>query len=453
MCSQEFISVSYAADPVMQSSSEGVRHLTTINLSPAERLNRISEDGLCIGCGLCQSVAGADKVHVVTTPEGALRPVPTEALDHTAVDAIYATCPGTRIEGLPEAELDAQTRFDPVWGPHQAIVRAWAADPEVRFKAAAGGVLTALSQYLITTKRVDFVHHATHSKTHPSFGQAQVSRSAADALAGARSIYGPTAILTDIEGTLSQGQAFAFVGTPCDISALRNLATRDVRVDALCKMMMTPVCGGFMQTPNLKVALAKFDIPWDEITRVQYRGDGCPGPTRIVTNDGNETRLSYNDFWADESAWGLPFRCKVCPDGIGEAADIGAADAWPGGGPDPETMDDDPGVNAVLARTARGWALMQDAARDGALVIEREASLGEISDWQPHQVRKKRAVWARYEGLKQAGKLVPETARLRLAELYDSNSPEENAQQTEGTLRRATEGKTSEPTPIAAADG
>jgi len=434
----------------MQSDNDRSETPLTISApTPAERLNRISEDGLCIGCGLCQSVAGPDKVQIVTTSEGALRPVPTDALDHGAVDAIYATCPGTRVEGLPEDGLDSNTLHDPVWGPYQAIVRAWAADPEVRFKAAAGGVLTALSQYMIETKRVDFVHHATHSKERPSFGQTQVSRSAADALEGARSIYGPTAILTDIESTLAQGQPFAFVGTPCDISALRNLATRDSRVNNLCKMMMAPVCGGFMQTPNLKAALEKLDLTWNDITRIQYRGDGCPGPTRIVTRDGSETRLSYNDFWADESAWGLPFRCKVCPDGIGEAADIGAADAWPGGGPDPETMDDDPGVNGVFARTARGWALMQDAVRDGALVIDSHATIADMSDWQPHQVRKKQAVWARYEGLRQAGKLVPKTARLRIEELSAQNSPEVNAEQTAGTLRRALDGKTSEPTPVA----
>ena len=30
--------------------------------TPEERLYRIVEDGLCIGCGLCQSVAGADRL-------------------------------------------------------------------------------------------------------------------------------------------------------------------------------------------------------------------------------------------------------------------------------------------------------------------------------------------------------------------------------------------------------
>ncbi|MHC8508369.1 MAG: Coenzyme F420 hydrogenase/dehydrogenase, beta subunit C-terminal domain [Rhodospirillales bacterium] len=418
--------------------------------SPAERLNRIIKEGLCIGCGLCQSTAGPDKIHIVTTPEGALRPLALDALDHAAVDVIYDVCPGTRVEGLPENLIDSGTRADPLWGPYHAIVHAWAADPETRFKAAAGGVLTALAQYMLNTGAADFIHHATHSKTHPSFGEAHISRTAAEALAGARSVYGPTAVLSSIEDTLAQGQRFAFAGTPCDINALRNLAHRDARVDELCVMMMTPVCGGFMQTPNLKAALKTLGAPpWDEITRIQYRGDGCPGPTRVASKDGREMRFSYMDFWADEGAWGLPFRCKICPDGIGEAADIAAADAWPGGSPDPATMESDPGVNAVLARSARGWALMQNAARDGALVIERDASIAEMNDYQPHQVRRKRAVWARHEGLRREGRLAPETARLRIAELAAANPPGLNDAETAGTVRRVREGKADEPAPRA----
>ena len=38
----------------------------------------------------------------------------------------------------------------------------------------------------------------------------------------------------------------AFVGKPCDIAALRNLARWDARVDELVRYWLAPVCGGFM---------------------------------------------------------------------------------------------------------------------------------------------------------------------------------------------------------------
>ena len=51
-------------------------------------------------------------------------------------------------------------------------------------------------------------------------------------------------------------------------------------------------------------------------------------------------------------------------DGIGEAADIAAADNWPGGSPDPETEHLDPGTNAVVIRTEAGMRLAEAAASD-----------------------------------------------------------------------------------------
>ena len=43
--------------------------------SPQERLYKIVEDGVCIGCGLCEAVAGRDKVRAVKVSTGNIRPV------------------------------------------------------------------------------------------------------------------------------------------------------------------------------------------------------------------------------------------------------------------------------------------------------------------------------------------------------------------------------------------
>jgi coenzyme F420 hydrogenase subunit beta len=144
--------------------------------SPAERLYAIVEQGLCIGCGLCQAVAGPDKVKVVKTTGGYLQPVVAGALDHETVDRIYDVCPGTRIEGLPARLIDGETKTDNVWGPWRRMVRAWAGDPVQRFEGSTGGVLTALAGYLLASKRVDFILHAKASTSEPTFGERQIGR-------------------------------------------------------------------------------------------------------------------------------------------------------------------------------------------------------------------------------------------------------------------------------------
>ena len=416
--------------------------------TPEERLYRIVEDGLCIGCGLCQSVAGADRLRMVVTPEGDERPYAVAPLDHATVDRIYEVCPGTRIEGLPEAQLEKETTVDPVWGPYLRIVRAYAADPEVRFKASTGGVLTALGAYLIESGRVDFVLHAKASRRQPTFGERQLSLTRAEVLDGMGSRYGPTAPLVDLGAVLDRGRPFAFIGKPCDVAALRNQARHDPRVDELCRAKLALVCGGFMTGPGMRAYLAGLGIDHRDVARLRYRGYGCPGPTRIETRYGRVVEKNYLDVWGeDESAWSLPFRCKVCPDGIGEAADLAASDTWPGGAPSWEGQAEDPGTNAVLARSRAGLELLEAAARDGALVIERDVTARDMDDYQPHQVAKKRAVWARHLGLRTAGRLAPEVRRLRIAELAKENGVPENLRQARGTRRRAREGRTGEATP------
>ena len=200
--------------------------------SPEERMNAIPEQGLCAGCGICQAVLGTDKIQVVKSSNGYERPVIVGKLSDDDVEKIFDICPGTRIEGLPECEIDADTKMDNVWGPWRRMVRAWAGDPEIRFEGSTGGVLTALAQFLLAEKRVDFILHVKASETEPTFGERHLSFTQADVLDAAGSRYGPAAGLIDVDEILSRNQSFAFIGKPCDIAGLRNYARHDERVDS-----------------------------------------------------------------------------------------------------------------------------------------------------------------------------------------------------------------------------
>lgn len=417
-------------------------------MTPAERLYAIPEQGLCIGCGLCESVAGPDAVRVVRTPIGELRPVVVGELSDDAVDTIYDVCPGTRVEGLPAALADGAT-LDPVWGPWRRMVRAWATDPVVRHEGSTGGVLTALGQYLLESERVTFVLHVRASSTEPTFGERTLSFTGVDVLAAAGSRYGPTAPLIDVRDVLDRGAPFAFVAKPCDLAALRNWGRHDGRVDALVRYWLTPVCGGYGTPAFTRAFVERMGVDPDRLTGFRYRGRGCPGPTVAIAGDQVVER-HYLDYWGDDaSKWQLPWRCKVCPDGIGEAADIAAADTWPGGSPDREESASDPGVNAVIARTPAGVELLAAAERDGALTIECEIGPDELSEYQPHQVRRKQAVGIRHEAMRDAGRIAPRTERLRVDELAADVPVAVREAQRAGTLERIAAGKASEPTPVA----
>ena len=418
------------------------------NLSSTDRFNRISESGLCIGCGLCEGIAGRKRIQMKVTEQGYERPVVVGELDDKLVDQIYDTCPGTRVEGLPQDLVEADTRCDKVWGYYRQIIHLHASDPEVRFRASTGGALSGLALYLIDSGEVDFILHVKASEKYPAFGEMHLSFSIQDVIDGAGARYGPAAPLIKIRELLDRNQNFAFIGKPCDIGALRNYARHDERVNKLVKYWLTPVCGGFMPPASTRAFVKKLDIDPENVKSIRYRGHGCPGPTRVETFDGVVVEKNYLDFWGtDETQWRLPFRCKVCPDGIGESADLAAADDWPGGSPDREGQQQDPGTNAVMVRTRAGEVLLQRAVDAGFITLREPLGISDMNLFQPHQVNKKYAVAARHQGLRQAGLVYPLTEGLRIDELSSEMTDEFNQAQTAGTIARIEKGKVCEATP------
>ena len=415
--------------------------------SQTDRFYRIVEDGVCIGCGLCQSLTGENKVRMVKSQSGELRPQVLSELSTQDVERVYATCPSTRAEGIPTKLINEAPNHDPVWGPYHRLTLSWAGDPEIRHMGATGGVLTALASYLLASQKVAFILHVKASATEPTFGEATLSFTETDVLEASGSRYGPTAPLINIHAALDRGEPFALIAKSCDLNAVRNLAHLDPRVNELIRYWLTPVCGGYMPDTSMTDVLDELDIKRNEVASLRYRGFGCPGPTTIQTTDGQRKDIHYLDFWGeDESAWSLPFRCKICPDGIGDAADIAAADTWQGGSPNRTDSDNDLGTNSLIVRTQAGMDLVTEAVNAGALVLGQDVDIAFMDATQPHQVTKKKAAQARYNGLAEAGILVPNTQGLRIQEISQTNPVTFNESQQQGAFERAERHK--EPRPV-----
>jgi coenzyme F420 hydrogenase subunit beta len=409
-------------------------------------LEAIVEGGLCIGCGLCRSVAGADKIDIVLTPEGRERPVARRALDGPTLKLINAICPGTRVEGAAAGAAASRVPADVVWGSAHALAIGYAGDPAVRHRGSTGGVLTALGQFLLASGRAKFILHVAASAAEPIRTERRLSFDAASVLEGAGSRYGPAAALVDFTALLERGEPFAMIAKPCDVSAVRNLAQVDPRVNRYLHYALTFVCGGASDLTKSEEVASGLGIPPEQLSLFRYRGNGCPGPARLETKDGRAFELTYQQMWEDEATWRIQPRCKICPDAIGQSADLAASDVWPGGGP----TGNDAGFNGIFVRSARGLELYRAAVAAGAIVVEpREVSFRDFDDFQPHQVAKRRAVWARFAGMKAAGCAVPETVNLGLRDCARLNTVRQILDEARGARRRAREGRLGEPPAVA----
>ena len=383
---------------------------------------------LCIGCGLCEALTGG-RVKMAMTPAGSLRPSPVDGFTPAEEAQLVAACPGA----VAEARVEVGCRSDPVWGAYRSMARAWAAHPDVRYRGATGGVLTALGMHALRTGRVDFVLHVGADPEQPMRSRWVISESEESVRANTASRYGPTAPLAGLETALGRGRPFAFITKPCDLGTVHALSKADPRVDELCTVRLALVCGGQSRLTKSQAVLNEFGLDETEVALFRYRGHGNPGPTVVETKAGDRFSKPYLEMWEDESGWDVETRCKFCPDALGEAADVASADIWPGGAPTGE----DEGFNGIIVRTTVGEELVASAVRAGELVVAEEITPRQFDDYQPHQVRKKEALAARYQGLADAGVTPIETRGLRIEALGRRLSPRQVEAERAGARRRA----------------
>ena len=382
---------------------------------------------LCVGCGLCEAVTGG-RVSMASTPTGSLRPAPVDGFTAEEERAILDACPGV----TAEPRVDMSLPLDPIWGRCGTMRYAWASDPGVRFTAATAGVLTALGQHLLASGEASSVLHVGPDPSRPLRSRWVISTTPTEVLANAGSRYGPTAPLAGLGVALDRGEPFAVIAKPCDLGALQRRAAADPRIDKLVVARLAMVCGGQSRLSKTQRLLDQLGVAESAVTLIRYRGHGNPGPTRVETRDGQTFEVGYLELWEDEGTWDLETRCKLCPDALGEAADVAVADVWPGGAPTGE----DEGFSGVIARSAVGESLLSRAAAEGRIVLGDAIGPRELDDMQPHQVRKKEALAARYQGMADAGVPPISTRGLRIEELGRRLAPERAANQRRGAADR-----------------
>lgn len=365
--------------------------------------------GMCTGCGLCASIA-PDKISMGLNVDGNMRPLQSSPLSEAEQETFEASCPGIEVRGPGRP---ANTKVDVVIGPFRELHRSWSSDDAVRFKAAAGGTLTALGRYLLASGEVEAIVQVRSNPERPWLTDSVVSLTEEEVIAGAQSRYGPSAPLVNVHRLLDQGTRFVVIAKPCDISAIRALAKVDPRVNQQIPFLLTIFCGGVHNAHVPKAIMRHHGLDEDEVAVVRYRGEGWPGPMRVQAKDGRQFDMEYNDVWTKKKwKYALQFRCKVCPDAVGESADISVPDGWvlKDGRP---TYEEAPGTNAAVVRTPKGQDLVRRAVEAGYLDLD-PLSLEEARQMHVSHMDRKLTAQAQLHSVRAAGEPATRATNYRL---------------------------------------
>lgn len=405
----------------------------------AERVEDVVKRGLCTGCGACESLVGEGVLRMGLSPEGYMRPRKAGYLDEADQRRVMQVCAGRHQPG-PEP---SEARPHRIFGTMLHLAKGHAVDPEIRFKSATGGVLTALATFLVERGHVDGVLQVGVSDENPLLNETRFNTTRVEIVASAGSRYGPTAPLRSILAALDSGRRFAFVGKPCDVATLRNLAKVDPRVDRQIPYMLAMFCGGSPSISATYNIVRRFGEDHRDVAEFRYRGHGWPGPTFVRTRQGRVHRQTYDETWFSGLTYELMFRCKICADGVGEHADVVAGDCWAMEDGRPSHREAGDGWNLHIGRTERGKKLIAMAVAAGYL-HEEPFSIPELEQMHGDHALKKRSVSWRLAGLVLTGQPRPQCGALRVAEAGLDASWRERWIAFWGTLVRALKGSNRE---------
>ncbi|MBI2217194.1 MAG: Coenzyme F420 hydrogenase/dehydrogenase, beta subunit C-terminal domain [Candidatus Rokubacteria bacterium] len=302
---------------------------------PADLEARVLSADLCTGCGACLGHCPYLKtlgervafVHPCSLTEG----------------RCFAVCPRTSLD--PD-ELDRRVlgtpRLDVFLGSYRRLLWSRSLDADIHGRAQYGGTTTALTAFALESGTVSAAVLTGGGPT--SFPQPVVARDRDAVLAAAGTKYSACPTLVPVAGLLRESdEAFAVVGRPCQVAALRNVQANPKNahrfaavIGVFCFWALAPSFYRFVAAHGVLTRATKIDIPKEG---------------GVVFSNGRTTTVPL-----DEIRPHIRPACQTCLDPTAEWADVSVG-----------STEHDSAWNTLVVRTARGQALVDAAVAAGAL--------------------------------------------------------------------------------------
>lgn len=382
----------------------------------------------CCGCGLCEAASVAS---LAENDDGFLVP---EKTNNEFENFCASVCPASGYQ-MKNFSFD-------VWGKKEGIWLAHSTDKKLRYEASSGGCLTAVCCYLLDNHIVDGIIQVMADPNNPIETVAVCSTTCDELKQRCGSRYVSSSPLRDIFTLISKDKKYAFVGKPCDVTALRNYSEKCSLVKEGIKVYLSFFCAGAPSRHANIDLLKQLGTDIDKCVSLRYRGNGWPGYATATDVNNKTYQMEYEKAWGKILGRDIRPICRFCVDGIGEMADIACGDAWYLNDDGKPSFQEGAGRNVVFSRTLIGNEIVEAAKEEGYIMLE------EYSEWkqqldhiQKYQLQRRTSMNATLLAMKLFRRKVPKYDRRILSAYAKEASLKERGKRFAGTIKRILNGK------------
>jgi coenzyme F420 hydrogenase subunit beta len=334
-------------------------------------LKDIVEWNLCVGCGACYSVCEKGAVELIQSEHMGIKPRIQYELCKDCTECLHC-CPGYQVDSslIEDIKITSKNDDRTLIGPTLEIWEGFATEKEIRYRGSSGGILSAISLYCIEKEGFNFVLHTAMDMKKPWLNRTVISHNLKELLDRCGSRYAASSPCDSLKLIEESSKPCVFIGKPCDAAAVQALRKVRSKLDKNLGIVLTFCCAGVPSTKGSLDLLDNLNINKKQISHITYRGDGWPGGFTVKEKSGLKKQyLTYIDSWHFLQKY-RPFRCKICPDGLGQVSDISCGDAWH----KYTNETDNLGLSLVMVRSRRGQEILHKATESGYLTLYRSDS-------------------------------------------------------------------------------
>jgi coenzyme F420 hydrogenase subunit beta len=296
---------------------------------------------------------------------GKYLPVIKQPLEQEENELVWKACSGKGFDfPAQRPAVFGEAGGHPYIGHYKKIYTGFAKDPEVRLRAASGGIISSILIWLLEKKMIDGAVVLGMSEDEPWLTKPFIATTKEEILLAAQSKY----IISSVNEILPEIEHFrgklAYVGLPGQVQSIRLLQQMDHPSVRNIRYIFGPFYGNTLHFSSVASFLRSFGIKdYQQIRKLYFRHGEWPGKMRVELNDGRIFELPK--FHAN---YLIPFHILknslLCTDLTNEYADVSGGDAWA-----PVYEERGKGFSMVISRSATGEEIIRQMASEGILEL------------------------------------------------------------------------------------